>query len=80
MNTLVGVKITNIRITKVTLPQKLQTEMSQQTHLKAMMITMEKEHRRDLEKMVRLFLNVFSQSLTKINIKPTSLTHNPKLH
>ncbi len=47
-----GVKITNIRITKVDLPETLHSEMSEQTHLKAIMITMEKEHKRDLEKMV----------------------------
>jgi regulator of protease activity HflC (stomatin/prohibitin superfamily) len=44
-----GVQITNIRIVNVTLPQKLQDELTEQTNIVADLITMEKEHQRDLE-------------------------------
>ena len=46
-----GVKITGIRITKVLLPDKLQSEMTQQTKLAAQLHTMEKEHKLALEKL-----------------------------
>lgn len=44
-----GVKITQIRIVRVGLPDKLQSELTEQTDLRARMVTMEKEHQRDLE-------------------------------
>ena len=46
-----GVRIRNIRITRVSLPDQLQTEMTEQTNLKTKMATMAKEHMRDLEKL-----------------------------
>ena len=46
-----GVKITGIRITNVTLPSKLQHDMTQQTTLKATLNTMQKEHNLKLEKL-----------------------------
>ena len=46
-----GVKITGIRITKVTLPQKLQHEMTEQTKLVATLNTMDKQHRLTIEKL-----------------------------
>ena len=39
-----GVRIRNIRITRVSLPDQLQTEMTEQTNLKTKMATMAKEH------------------------------------
>ena len=54
-----GVRITGIRITDVKLPDKLQSEMTEQTKLKATLNTMQKQHNLKLDKLrnVRLQQN-----------------------